>query len=127
MAIYDLVTGGGTRALPAPMQNGYSVEIWSRGTAHRMASGALVREVTSSGVWRRFTIEWLNLTETQRGYVDTAVNDMLDGSTATFTDPAGTSYTVTLGESGLPDWQVLKAKKNTELRYSGRLTLEQNA
>jgi len=125
MAIMDLVTGTATRALPQPMQNGYTVEIWTRGKAHRMASGALVRERTSATMLRRFTIEWVYLTSAQRGVVDNAVTDMLDGSTATFYPPDGSSYTVVLAEDELPEWKIAKVKGNTEFRYSGKLKLEQ--
>lgn len=125
MAIMDLVTTTATRALPQPMQNGYTMEFWFRGKAHRMASGALVRERTNTSLLRRFTIEWTHLTATQRTVVDNAVTDMLDGSSATFTDPANANWTVVLAERDLPVWKVRKVKGNTELRYSGALELEQ--
>lgn len=125
MAVMDLVTGTATRALPQPMQNGYTVEIWNRGKAHRMASGALVRERTNTTLLRRFTIEWTYLTSAQRTVVDNAVTDLLDGSTAQFTTPDNSTYTVVLAEDDLPEWKIAKVKGNTEFRYSGKLKLEQ--
>lgn len=125
MAIMDLVTTTATRALPQPMQNGFTMELWNRGKAYRMASGALVRERTNTSLLRRFTIEWTHLTATQRAVVDSAVSDMLDGSQATFTDPANANWTVVLAEKDFPQWKVVKVKNLTELRYSGTLELEQ--
>jgi hypothetical protein len=125
MAIMDLVTTTATRALPQPMQNGYTEENYHKGTAHRMADGSLVREAVASGRKMRITIEWTQLTGTQRDVVNNAVADMLDGSQATFTPPSGSNLTVVLGEGALPTWTVRKRLGTTTYFYSGKLTLEQ--
>lgn len=126
MAVMDLVTGSATRALPQPKKDGYIEELWQRGTTRRMASGVLVREVTNSTLFRRFEIEWVALNPTQWGVVNSAVADMDDGSSATFTSPQGTSYTVVLAEGGMPQWRVNTAANGTFI-YSGTLKLEQSA
>jgi hypothetical protein len=127
MAVMDLVTGAATRSLPYPKSpDGYQEELFQRGTAHRMASGALVREATSTTVFRRFTLDWQNITSTQWGVVNSAVADMDDGSTASFTNPQGSTYTVVLGEEGFPTWTVTAAAGGV-FRYSGTLVLEQNS
>jgi hypothetical protein len=127
MAVMDLVTGGGTRSLPQPKKpDGYTEELFQRGTVRRMASGVLVREATSTTVFRRFTIEWVYLNPTQLGIVNNAVADMDDGSTASFTNPQGTTYTVVLAEDSFPTWKITTDGAGT-FRYSGRLILEQNS
>jgi hypothetical protein len=123
MAVWDLVTGAATRALPVPLQDGYTVEDYQKGTTRRMAGGLLVREVVATGLKRRFTFKWKLLTSTQRGVVDNAVTDMLDGSTAAFTDPQSTSFTVVLAEEDLPKWEVRTVAST--YYYSGSLKLEQ--
>jgi hypothetical protein len=125
MAAMDLVTSGGTRALPQPIQDDYTEELFQRGSTRRMASGILVREITSSTVFRRFKITWKLLTSSQWGVVNNVCTDMDDGSTATFTNPQGTNYTVVLAENGFPEWKVRTVA--SEFRYSGTLILEQNS
>lgn len=112
-------------SLPEPMQNGYTIELWQRGKAYRMASGALVREQTNSTLLRRFSIEWTHLTGTQVGTIQTVISAMMDGTSVTLVDPVGTSYTVVLAEKEFPQWKIRKVKGNTEFRYSGTLELEQ--
>jgi hypothetical protein len=127
MAVWDLVTGVTTRALPAAKQpDGYREELFQRGTAHRMASGALVREATSTTTFRRIEIEWQNISPTQALVVLNALADMDDGSTALFSAPSGADYTVVLAEDGYPTWTVTAAAGGT-IRYSGVLKLEQNS
>lgn len=126
MAAMDLVTGVATRSLPQPAQEEYTEELFQRGSARRMASGVLVREVTSSTLFRRFSLSWKYLTATQVGVVNSAVADIDDGSTATFTNPQGTSYTVVLAENGFPTWTV-RTVAGGAFRYSGTLVLEQNS
>lgn len=126
MAAMDLVTSAATRSLPQPRKpDGYREVLWQRGTTRRMASGVLVREVTSSTLFRRFEIEWAYLTVTQVGVVNNAVADMDDGSTATFTNPQGTNYTVVLAEDSFPTWDIVTVAGGA-FRYSGRLILEQS-
>jgi len=124
MAVMDLVTGVTTRALPQPKKNGYHEEQFQRGTVRRMASGVLVREATSTTVFRRITIEWVYLTAAQVGVVNNAIADIEDGSTATFTNPSGTNYTVVLGENGFPNWQITTVPGGA-FRYTGKIVLEQ--
>jgi len=117
-----------TWSLPDPMQNGYTMAYGQWGKAHRMASGALVRERTNTSLLRQITIEWTYITATQRSVVDAAVTAMLDGSSATLTNPleAGT-YTVVLGERDLPEWKVTRVRHGgtASYRFSGKLVLEQ--
>lgn len=112
-------------SLPEPMQNGYTIEIWQRGKAHRMASGALVRERTSTAFLRRFTIEWTHLTPAEVSTIHTVLGAMLDGTAVTLVDPPGGTYTVVLADKELPQWKVRKVHGNTQFRYSGTLVLEQ--
>lgn len=127
MAVYDLVSNSSTFSLPEPMQNGYNVQDNARGTAHKMASGAYVWEGTSTSLFRTFVIEWSQLTAAQVTVIENACIALITTGTGTWACPSGTTYTVILAGDGLPRWRVRKIKKGTELRYSGSLTLEQNA
>lgn len=127
MAIMDLVVGATTYSLPLPMQNGYTEELNYRGSAYRMAAGNLVRENTSTTVFHKITIEWVVLTAAQKTIVDNAVAAMIDGTAGTFTNPGNSNLTVVLGDEPLPTWEMRTIKKGTELRYSGRLSLEKSA
>lgn len=127
MAVMDLVTGTATRSLPQPKKpDGYSEELFQRGTVRRMASGVLVREATSTTVFRRFTLQWVYLTASQVGIVNNAIADMDDGSTATFTNPQGSNYTVVLAEDSFPQWAITTDGAGA-FRYSGSIVLEQNS
>ncbi len=129
MAVMDLVVSGTTYSLPQPMQNGYTEQLQYRGKSYRMASGALVRENTSTTPFHRFTLEWTQLTAAQKAIVDNAVAALIDGTAGSFTAPTGTTVTVVLGEgeSALPQWEVRKVKANTVLSFSGKLELEKSA
>jgi hypothetical protein len=125
MAVNDLVVGATTHALPAPMQNGYSEEVYNKGSAHRMADGSLARESVSAGLKVRVTYEWSQLTNTQRLAVLAAAADLLDGTSGTLTTPTGATVTVVLAENGLPTWTIRKRLGTSTHFYSGSLKLEQ--
>lgn len=127
MAAGTLTINGTPHNLPQPMQNGYSVDDGARGAAHRMASGAWVWEVTATGLFRAFTIEWTGLTAAQRNTVDGAVGALLQYGAGSWECYTGSTYTVVLGDGGLPRWRVRKVKQNSEYSFAGSLTLEQNA
>lgn len=122
MAAIAPVLNGTT--LPHPRRSGYKEEVFYKGTVRRMASGALVRELMTSSRKVRFTLEWSGLTVTQRNNVETALVDLQDGTSRSFTSPRNISYTVVLAEDGEPKWDVFLDGAGT-FYFSGSMTLEE--
>lgn len=114
-----------SQALPDTKQDGYKEEIFLKGSVRRMASGALVRDLVSTSVKLRFTLEWVGLTVGQRNNVETALGYVKDGTSRTFLSPRNQTYTVVLAEGGEPTWEVRTANNGTAFRYSGTMILEE--
>jgi len=84
---------GGT-TLPNPTAaDGFSETLNYRGGLRRMADGSATIDLVASGVKRRFRLSWPGLTDTQKGTVTTAYAT-IDDSSASFTAPTGSVYTV---------------------------------
>jgi hypothetical protein len=115
----------GGQALPHPSVGGYDEEVFAKGATRRMASGALVRDLTVNATKLRFTLRWPALTATERGHVLAAYALLRDGTSRTFVAPSGTSYTVVLAENGDPRFGVVATKGGSALLYSGSLSLEE--
>lgn len=86
------VLGGTT--LPWPDNDGYQENTGYRGAGRIMADGSVVFDVVNTSLKRRFTLTWSTLTASEKATVETAFATVRDSS-ASFTAPTGTVYTVT--------------------------------
>ena len=85
----------GAVTLPAiAATDGYSETLDYRGGFRRNASGGVVTQLVASAVKRKFRLTWPALTDAQKAPVISAFATV-DDSSATFTAPTGTAYTVT--------------------------------
>ena len=85
----------GSVTLPAiAAADGYSETLDYRGGFRRNASGGVVTQLVASAVKRKFRLTWPALTDAQKTTVISAFATV-DDSSASFTAPTGTAYTVT--------------------------------
>lgn len=85
----------GSVTLPAiAAADGYSETLDYRGGMRRNASGGVVTQLVASAVKRKFRLTWPALTDAQKTTVINALATV-DDSSASFTAPTGTAYTVT--------------------------------
>ena len=85
----------GAVTLPAiAATDGYSETLDYRGGFRRNASGGVVTQLVASAVKRKFRLTWPALTDAQKATVISAFATV-DDSSAAFTAPTGTAYTVT--------------------------------
>lgn len=85
----------GSVTLPAiAAADGYSETLDYRGGFRRNASGGVVTQLVASAVKRKFRLTWPALTDAQKTTVINAFATV-DDSSASFTAPTGTAYTVT--------------------------------
>ena len=85
----------GSVTLPAiAAADGYSETLDYRGGFRRNASGGVVTQLVASAVKRKFRLTWPALTDAQKATVISAFATV-DDSSASFTAPTGTAYTVT--------------------------------
>lgn len=85
----------GSVTLPAiAAADGYSETLDYRGGFRRNASGGVVTQLVASAVKRKFRLTWPALTDAQKTTVINALATV-DDSSASFTAPTGTAYTVT--------------------------------
>ena len=85
----------GSVTLPAiAAADGYSETLDYRGGFRRNASGGVVTQLVASSVKRKFRLTWPALTDAQKTTVINAFATV-DDSSASFTAPTGTAYTVT--------------------------------
>lgn len=85
----------GSVTLPAiAAADGYSETLDYRGGFRRNASGGVVTQLVASAVKRKFRLTWPALTDAQKSTVINAFATV-DDSSASFTAPTGTAYTVT--------------------------------
>ena len=85
----------GSVTLPAiAAADGYSETLDYRGGFRRNASGGVVTQLVASAVKRKFRLTWPALTDAQKATVVSAFATV-DDSSASFTAPTGTAYTVT--------------------------------
>ena len=85
----------GAVTLPAiAATDGYSETLDYRGGFRRNASGGVVTQLVASAVKRKFRLTWPALTDAQKATVVSAFATV-DDSSASFTAPTGTAYTVT--------------------------------
>ena len=85
----------GAVTLPAiAATDGYSETLDYRGGFRRNASGGVVTQLVASSVKRKFRLSWPALTDAQKATVISAFATV-DDSSASFTAPTGTAYTVT--------------------------------
>ena len=85
----------GAVTLPAiAAADGYSETLDYRGGFRRNASGGVVTQLVASSVKRKFRLSWPALTDAQKATVISAFATV-DDSSASFTAPTGTAYTVT--------------------------------
>ena len=85
----------GSVTLPAiAAADGYSETLDYRGGFRRNASGGVVTQLVASAVKRKFRLTWPALTDAQKMTVISAFATV-DDSSASFTAPTGTAYTVT--------------------------------
>ena len=85
----------GSVTLPAiAATDGYSETLDYRGGMRRNASGGVVTQLVASSVKRKFRLTWPALTDAQKSTVISAFATV-DDSSASFTAPTGTAYTVT--------------------------------
>lgn len=122
MATAPVVNG---QTLPYAQQDRYTEEVFYKGTVKRMASGALVRELMTASRKLRFKLEWVALSATQKGYIDTALGYLEDGTSRSFTSPRNQNYTVVLAEGGEPEWKIRANLATGAFLYSGTLILEE--
>lgn len=85
---------GGTTLPQVSATDGYTETLDYRGGMRRMANGSVTIDLVASSVKRKFRLTWPGLTDAQKGTVTTAFAT-IDDSSASFTAPTGTSYTVT--------------------------------
>lgn len=112
--------------IPYPKsEDGYVEESFLKGSVRRMANGALVRDLVTTSVKLRFTLNYVHLTITERGQVDTALGYLKDGTSRTYLSPRNVSYTVVLAEGGEPKWEVRTVQGGAAFRYSGTLIMEE--
>jgi hypothetical protein len=78
--------------LPDPQV--YKTSTFYRGAATVMADGTIRRDLVDSSAKRRFTLQWVAVTDANKTTLETAFAD-LDNGSQTFTDHGSTSYTVT--------------------------------
>ena len=84
----------GSVTLPAiAAADGYSETLDYRGGFRRNASGGVVTQLVASAVKRKFRLTWPALTDAQKTTVISAFATV-DASSASFTAPTGTAYTV---------------------------------
>ena len=112
-----------TQTLAHPIE--YNEETFYKGSVHRMANGALVRENITNSVKLRFTLTWVALTATERTTLATALATMADGTSVSYISPRNVTYTVVIAEDGEPDFKVLAVKAGAEFRYGGTVVLEE--
>jgi len=87
------VLGGVT--MPAiAAADGFSETLSYRGGMRRMANGAISTQLVDANVKRKFRLTWPALTDAQKTTV-TSAYATVDDSSAAFTAPTGTAYTVT--------------------------------
>lgn len=82
----------GTTNLPHPST--FRERVSYRGAFSEMADGSVAADLVNANAKRTFVIGWKMLNDTDKGTVATAFA-AVKSSTATFTSPTGTSYTVT--------------------------------
>lgn len=124
MAITQPTLGGS--ALPWPQQeNGYQLRWEYRGGVNVMADASLSFDLVATGMKRVITLQWINISETNRDTVMTRLT-ALGTSSATLVTPENDSITVTLDENmTLPRWTAIGAKGNTVMLYTGSVTLRE--
>lgn len=126
MAITQPTLGGATNYLPWPQQeNGFQIDWEYRGGVNVMANASLSFDLVATGMKRVITLQWINISETDRDLVMTRLT-ALGTSSATLVTPENDSITVTLDENmTLPRWASVGAKGNTVMLYSGSVTLRE--
>jgi len=87
------VLGGNT--LPhVTAADGYSETITYRGGMRRHADGSVIVNLVNASAKRKFRLSWPALTDAQKATMITAYASV-DDSSASFTAPSGSTYTVT--------------------------------
>lgn len=81
--------------LPDPQT--YKIGRFFRGSSVTMADGTIRFDLVSATAKRRFTLQWVAITDAERTILETAFDD-LDSSSQTFTDHLSASFTVTRAE-----------------------------
>ena len=115
----------GGQTLPDPRDGGYREEAVYRGTGTELADGTISWQLTQATVKRKFTLEFVGITTTQVGNVETAIATVDDGS-ATFVSPFNVSYTVYRDpDNPHVEWRYYLVKQGSEVRADGTLYLRQ--
>ena len=85
----------GSVTMPAiAAADGYSEVLAYRGGMRRKANGSVTTQLVDANVKRKFRLTWPALTDAQKTTVTSAFATV-DDSSASFTAPTGTTYTVT--------------------------------
>lgn len=115
-----LVLGGNN----LPMPSEYSMKVGKRIVQRRMADGSLQEVAITSSAKRVFSMKWLKLSETQRDTIVTAFTALQGGSTATFSDIEGDSYTVA-NDDGQDEIEFDLFTSSGVIYYKGSLKLRE--
>lgn len=100
----------------------YEEDLKYRGGTVEMASGAQKVDLVQASGKRTVKLTWSNISATQKGVIETALAITKDTS-ASFTDPAGATFTVTTDGIATIKWKWVRAAAG--FRYSGTLTLRE--
>ncbi len=94
-----------------------------RGGAVVLADGTQHTDLVQASAKRLFRLEWVALTTTQKGTLQTAFDAMLAAGTATYEDLDAVSYTVTADGQASIEFRAVKASGGK--RWAASLALRE--
>lgn len=121
MATPSIPTLGGTNL---PMPSEVILKVGRRIVQRRLADGTLDEVLIQSSTKRVFTLKWIKLSETERDTIVTKFTGLLGGSTATFVDIEGDSYTVA-NDEGQDEIEFEYYTSSGVIYYKGSLRLRE--
>lgn len=109
--------------LPSPYADGgYQEKVEYRGATVEMADGTQQTDLVQASAKRKWRVEFRIITSAQKSTVESAWDAIKDAS-ATFTDPNGSSYSVTRDGDADLEWKWVKAASG--FRYSATIALRE--
>ncbi|HOO49964.1 MAG TPA: hypothetical protein PLK94_01605 [Alphaproteobacteria bacterium] len=121
MATPSTPTLGGTNL---PMPSEVILKVGRRIVQRRLADGSLDEVVVQASTKRVFTLKWVKLSETERDTIVTKFVGILGGTTATFVDVEGDSYTVS-NDEGQDEIEFEYYVSSGVIYYKGSLRLRE--
>lgn len=110
----------GSVAMAAPAD--YRVTVVYRGATVEMADGTEVTDLVNASAKRLWTLDWANVTASQRSQIETAYGEAVAGA-VTFRDENDSAHTVQVSGLEPMRWTVMYSPSG--YRFSSQMTLRE--